>query len=358
MRLLRCHIENFGVLSGFDYEFESGLTVICRENGFGKSTLAAFLKAMFYGLPRTGARTAANNERKRYEPWQGGKYGGFLEFSNQGTSYRVTRYFGKTAAKDSFEIYDLTNRTKETAFSEKLGEELFGLDAESFARSTFVPQLAARELEATSSIRAKLTNLVDDTNDMNNFDTAMAALRAYRSERKAYRGSNGEIDRLAEELRALEDERFRAEGKRPELESVLREIDAQNAQQAEKTAELALVRADIQKAAGQRERQLKQKQLEELRAQAEKQDEMLRALREKYPDGLPAAEEIRRQRENIISRRQLEKRNGRSSKRARRSFLTGRGLRMIWSGWRTDSGSLRLYRSETARQCRTTKQSS
>ena len=44
MKLLRCHIENFGVLSGFDYEFESGLTVICRENGFGKSTLAAFLK--------------------------------------------------------------------------------------------------------------------------------------------------------------------------------------------------------------------------------------------------------------------------------------------------------------------------
>ena len=310
MRLLRCHIENFGVLSGFDYEFESGLTVICRENGFGKSTLAAFLKAMFYGLPRTGARTAANNERKRYEPWQGGKYGGFLEFSHGDTSYRVTRYFGKTAAKDSFEIYDLTNRTKETAFSEKLGEELFGLDAESFARSTFVPQLAARELEATSSIRAKLTNLVDDTNDMNNFDTAMVALRAYRSERKAYRGSNGEIDRLAEEIRALEEERFRAEGKRPELESVLREIDAQNAQQAEKTAELALVRADIQKAAGQRERQLKKERLYELRAQVKQQDETMQALREKYPDGLPAAEEIRRQRENVISLRQLEKRQG------------------------------------------------
>lgn len=310
MRLLRCHIENFGVLSGFDYEFESGLTVICRENGFGKSTLAAFLKAMFYGLPRTGARTAANNERKRYEPWQGGKYGGFLEFFNQGTSYRVTRYFGKTAAKDTFELYDLTNRTKNSAFSERLGEELFGLDAESFARSTFVPQLAARELEATSSIRAKLTNLVDDTNDMNNFDTAMAALRAYRSERKAYRGSNGEIDRLAEEICALEEERFRAEGKRPELESVLREIDAQNAQQAEKTAELALVRADIQKAAGQRERQLKKERLYELRAQVKQQDETMQALREKYPDGLPAAEEIRRQRENVISLRQLEKRQG------------------------------------------------
>lgn len=50
------HIENFGVLSGFDYEFPEGLAVICRENGFGKSTLAAFLKAMFYGC-RARART-------------------------------------------------------------------------------------------------------------------------------------------------------------------------------------------------------------------------------------------------------------------------------------------------------------
>lgn len=36
----------------------------------------------------------------------------------------------------------------------------------------------------------------------------------------------------------------------------------------------------------------------------------MQALREKYPDGLPAAEEIRRQRENVISLRQLEKRQG------------------------------------------------
>lgn len=68
MRLLRCHIENFGVLSGFDYEFPEGLAVICRENGFGKSTLAAFLKAMFYGLPRTGAHNVTENERRRFEP--------------------------------------------------------------------------------------------------------------------------------------------------------------------------------------------------------------------------------------------------------------------------------------------------
>ena len=119
MKLIRCHIENFGVLSDFDFSFAEGLTTICQSNGFGKSTFAAFIKAMFYGFPRTGARNIVENERKRYDPWQGGKYGGYLEFEVQDVSYRVTRYFGKTAAKDTFSLLDLTNRRPSTRFSEK-----------------------------------------------------------------------------------------------------------------------------------------------------------------------------------------------------------------------------------------------
>lgn len=29
MKLIRCHIENFGVLSDFDFSFAEGLTTIC-----------------------------------------------------------------------------------------------------------------------------------------------------------------------------------------------------------------------------------------------------------------------------------------------------------------------------------------
>ena len=105
MKLLRCHVENFGILSDFDLTFTEGLNVLCRENGFGKSTLAAFLKAMFYGLPKTRAKAS---ERKRYDPWQGGKYGGFLEFEYRVNQYRVTRYFGKK--EDSFSLTDQTAR--------------------------------------------------------------------------------------------------------------------------------------------------------------------------------------------------------------------------------------------------------
>ena len=56
MKLLECRIENFGCLSGQTFVFSDGLTAILEENGFGKSTLAAFIKAMFYGLPPAKTR--------------------------------------------------------------------------------------------------------------------------------------------------------------------------------------------------------------------------------------------------------------------------------------------------------------
>ena len=223
MKLLRCHVENFGILSDFDLTFTEGLNVLCRENGFGKSTLAAFLKAMFYGLPKTRAKAS---ERKRYDPWQGGKYGGFLEFEYRGNQYRVTRYFGKK--EDSFSLTDLTNRAESTAFSENLGEELFQLDGDSFARSTFVPQLSDREITATTSIRAKLTNLVEDTNDLNNYDTAMKQLQEYRKSLKLFKGEGGQTAQLRRECRELEASIHSAAEKKELLEAVCQQIDALN----------------------------------------------------------------------------------------------------------------------------------
>ena len=50
MKLISCRIENFGKLRDFTYHFEDGLSVLFAENGWGKSTFAAFLKVMFYGF--------------------------------------------------------------------------------------------------------------------------------------------------------------------------------------------------------------------------------------------------------------------------------------------------------------------
>ena len=65
MKLLRLEIESFGKLQGFSLDLDQGLNVICESNGFGKTTLAMFIKAMLYGLPSSTKRDMDKNERKK-----------------------------------------------------------------------------------------------------------------------------------------------------------------------------------------------------------------------------------------------------------------------------------------------------
>ena len=308
MKLLRCHIENFGVLSNFDFDFSSGLTVIYRENGFGKSTFAAFIKAMFYGMPRGGSRSVVENERKRYDPWQGGKYGGFLEFEYQETRYRVTRYFGKTASKDTFQIMDISNRQNITPFSERLGEELFQLDAESFSRSTYMPQLSAHDLKATTSIRTKLSNLVDNTNDLNNFDTATESLRQFRTKFRAYRGSSGVINDLETKYNTLEHQKYEAEKEKPRLQGVSEEIERLSFEKETNTAVVSDLREKIRVASAQKSLQLLQDQLADLSTTVDLQKQSLSELDDSYPAGYPTLEEIKIQRDNLSISQQASQR--------------------------------------------------
>ena len=101
MKLISCYIENFGCLHEVGFDFSDGLTCLCEENGYGKSTLAAFIGAIFYGLP-DGRRRASENTRKKYLPWQGGTFGGNAERSRPHLSWclaRVVRALG-AATKD------------------------------------------------------------------------------------------------------------------------------------------------------------------------------------------------------------------------------------------------------------------
>lgn len=313
MKLLRCHIENFGVLSGFDQEFAEGLNVLCRENGFGKSTLAAFIKAMFYGLPKSRTRSLTENERKRYDPWQGGKYGGFLEFEYQGVQYRVTRYFGKK--EDSFALYDLTNRTESTRFTENLGEDLFQLDADAFARSTFVPQMSGRDVTATTSIRTKLTNLVEDTNDLNNYDTAMKRLQDYRKKLKLFKGEGGQIAQLRQECRDLESDIAEAEKDIAPLETVCRRIDVLNGEKNGIDAQKEALREQLRQANEQKALRARQENLGQLRGQLLEREAALAKLDAQYPNGYPTREELDEQRKNLTRALEAQRRvSGRGEK--------------------------------------------
>lgn len=178
MRLISCHIDGFGRLSNFDLSFDPELSVICQENGWGKSTLAAFLRVMFYGLQNDSKRSQLESDRKHYKPWQGGVFGGRLIFELDGREYRVTRQFGDKEADDFFEIRDQKTNIVVDDFSSNLGEEIFGINNESFVRSVFISQSDV-VTSATDSINAKIGNIEDNTGDIDSFEKAFKILKDY-----------------------------------------------------------------------------------------------------------------------------------------------------------------------------------
>ena len=202
MNLLKCHIENFGKFSNFNYEFTNGLNVINQPNGYGKTTFASFIKAMFYGLESTAKRTTALTDRKKYYPWQGGMYGGNIEFETKGKSYRIERFFGLKEQEDTFKIYDLSTNLESKDYTEKIGEEIFKINKEAYERSTYVPGQNI-EIKMNDSLNAKLGNILEGENDVNTSEIAIKNLdEAMKTYKKT--GERGTINETKEKIFNLE----------------------------------------------------------------------------------------------------------------------------------------------------------
>lgn len=210
VRLDTLHIENFGTLRDFDMTFERGLTVLYEENGWGKSTLAAFIRVMFYGFDGDRKRGGAG-EREQFLPWQGGTFGGTLSFTAGGKPYRIERYFGRRRGDDIFRIYRADTNLETDDFGRNPGESLFGLDAESFERTIYIAQDSLRNEKegATPAVQAQIGDLTAEAADMGNYDEAVGRLKKAASSLSPDRAS-GRIRKLTEELSSLEGTAARA----------------------------------------------------------------------------------------------------------------------------------------------------
>lgn len=298
MRLISCYIENFGGLQQFTYEFQSGLNTILEENGWGKTTFAAFLKAMFYGLERTTKRSLDENERKKYEPWNGGAYGGNLVFEANGTRYRVERFFGGKDKEDTFALYDEGTGLVSNEYSEHIGEEMFGIDRIAFEQSIFMKQ-GMYAVSMTDSVASKMSGLMASGDDVDCYEKACARIE---SEMKIYKkiGNKGCIPELTEEIASLN--KKIAEGKQiaaampewrereqryiRETESLYQKKEALKAQML-KVAELAAM-------------QEKQKHYNLLLAETNSLEKRVEELDKYFLTGVPETEELEEYRKKMF----------------------------------------------------------
>ncbi len=233
MKLLKLEVVNFGKFSGYTVDLTDGMNRFHHENGFGKTTLAVFIKAMLYGLPASRVQSLDKNERKKFTPWQGGEFGGSLEFESEKGRFRIERFFGAKEANDEFRLFDLSTNKPSKAYSSDVGTELFGIDAEGFEKSIYIAQNGIDVSPDNGSVTAKLTGLLEEVNDMGSFDVANDALEKRRRYYEL-KGGKGKVAELHARLTAETAERDRCRDLLPI--------------QAEREARLLRKRAEIRNA--------------------------------------------------------------------------------------------------------------
>ena len=199
MKLISCTIDNFGKLHDCHCRFDPDLHVTAEENGWGKTTLAAFLLAMFYGLDGDSRRK--DSLRSRYRPWNGGICGGRLVFETGAGRFRVERTFGERPRQDTFTLYDERTGLETGRYSADLGREIFGIDRESFCNTVFTSG-SAGDTAPTAGIQARIRTPFADTDDLSDYEAALHILDRQRRSLGTGR-SAGRIRRLEEEFSRL-----------------------------------------------------------------------------------------------------------------------------------------------------------
>ena len=169
MKLIKCYISAFGKFRDYAIDFSNGLNTFVHENGWGKTTLASFLKCMFYGI-NSKKRNIEENDRIKFAPWNyNEKFGGYVVFEKDGYQIKVERYFGKKESDDTLTLTDVKTGKLFTC-PENLGEHIFKIDENGFTSTVFFTQNDL-EVKDSTSLSSKF-NFADPT-DTKAFDTAV-----------------------------------------------------------------------------------------------------------------------------------------------------------------------------------------
>ena len=90
MRILNCTLTEFGTFRDESFTFGDGMNIIEGENESGKSTLLAFIRFMFYGVPRKSAGEVVP-ERDRILSWDRGVACGQMTLETADGTFRIER---------------------------------------------------------------------------------------------------------------------------------------------------------------------------------------------------------------------------------------------------------------------------
>lgn len=281
----------FGRLAEQELHLEPGLNLIEAPNESGKSTWAAFLRAMLYGIS-TSERGAKGRlpDKQRYLPWSGAPMSGSMDLIWRGQALTLTRSStgrGRPMGA-AYAVYTGTGEKVPELMKGVPGETLLGVTEAVYRRSAFISG-AALALDADSELEKRITALVTGGEEDYSYSEAEERLRRWLRKRR-WRNSGripeaeAEAARVQTALRSIELESGRLAELRQEQERLTE-------QKTLLEEEMKRHRRDAYAAAQQRRAQAAEAEtaLAEARTQAQAAEAAAEGLRQADADALRTA---------------------------------------------------------------------
>ena len=273
MKITEIDIKEFGGLKDFKKTFESGANMIFEPGGFGKSTVASFIKAMLYGFPAYSGADVNRNLRLKMTPWSGNDFGGTMTVeTDEGKKYRIERIFSAKGYTDTVYAYDAETGEIETELLPYPGERLLKVGGENFDRCVYTPQNRIKT-DNDVSLTARLGRALEEHGGGASLEKAAGvlneSLEGLAGEEGRLKKITAEIDKVKKQIKAADAKRAR------QLSDVKRRADLK-AKIVKYEAEIELLKSntipqvEINKTAAlyqkiERQKQDKQRQIEAMK---------------------------------------------------------------------------------------------
>lgn len=209
MKINSIHIVSFGKIKDLKIDFTENLNILYGDNEAGKTHIADFIRMMFYGTAARG--TGVNNLRKKYKPWDNAKMGGSIDFTKDGTRYRVEREFKASNSADTIVLHNLDLGTQQNlSGSDNFGEQIFGISIGAFQQSVFIDNSVVFSADDKGELNLKLANLSNSAEEDVSFEKLLKNISSAKEALISRNRKNGPIPEIQSESEALKSGRQNA----------------------------------------------------------------------------------------------------------------------------------------------------
>jgi len=199
MYIKELYIGAFGGIKDRGFSFTDGINLIEGENESGKSTLCAFIKFIFFGLPARAKATMS--DRKRYLPFDGSPAFGTLTLVTEEGEYIIARTFTPSGRGGSDKV-QITDTSTAEAVDADPAEHFLGMTETLFTRTAYLTQLSGGRIDGTE-VSTAMENLLYSKDEEIDSAAAIKALEKAATALVHKRGNGGKLNEAMAELDLL-----------------------------------------------------------------------------------------------------------------------------------------------------------